>query len=225
MSLNIPDALEYYDKLQDKLEPLKKLTTSIEHFNPPYDLEKNILIFKSNKLNQTDKSSEPKEIEIFRAEYEYLAIYFSENNSWVWAWGLPTMRKKQVRTCKTILNYGVDLDPDRENHDLKIHLTTSRFLIDDPYQVEIYVSIASSLAKKYVYQEKKGVYTHYYFLSGLDVTKDIPLETDIQIKKTNDGVIDLSRQINDTPTHKKNKSKKRNKSKDKKYKKKYLDLD
>jgi hypothetical protein len=79
-------------------------------------------------------------------EYEYIGFYYSEYKLWAWAWSIPYLDKKSTIISRRILNYGLNLDKD--DFQLKLELTTSRFIVTDPIQLDIHVALASYLSKQ-----------------------------------------------------------------------------
>lgn len=160
----IRNALSYSDNLNKNMRELNNSVKAIETLDTVYDQQKNIMIFKNEK-----------DEEILRTEYECVGMFFSETKTWVWSWNLGHLTKNKYTLCRGILNYGLDLGPEKESRDLKIHLTTSRFSIIDPVQIDIFVALASYLSKKYIYKQIDGLFTKYYFLTGLNPQQKIQL--------------------------------------------------
>ena len=131
----ITDALEYYDKYQEKYRD--------EYININYisleisdkDLEHNVIIFYDSELK-----------EIFRSHYERIGILDLKSQIWTWAWANPDLRKNETNIIRKILFYGTELDPSM--HYLKIELITSRFKITNKTQLDIFCAISGYLSKK-----------------------------------------------------------------------------
>lgn len=131
----ITDALEYYDKFQEKYRD--------EYININYisleisdkDLEHNVIIFYDSDLK-----------EIFRSRYERIGILDLKSQIWTWAWARPDLRKNETNIIRKILFYGTELDPSMNY--LKTELITSRFKITNKIQLDIFCAISCYLSKK-----------------------------------------------------------------------------
>lgn len=131
----ITDALEYYDKFQEKYRD--------EYININYisleisdkDLEHNVIIFYDSDLK-----------EIFRSRYERIGILDLKSQIWTWAWARPDLRKNETNIIRKILFYGTELDPTMNY--LKTELITSRFKITNKIQLDIFCAISGYLSKK-----------------------------------------------------------------------------
>jgi len=98
------------------------------------DLEKNIIKFY-------DKNKET--ISCF--DFEVIGVFNNNSSIWTWGWAIPTFNKNITYKIRKLLNYGIDLDA--ENILLKTELITSKFIINDPIQLDIHVALASFIAK------------------------------------------------------------------------------
>jgi hypothetical protein len=131
----ITDALEYYDKFQEKYRD--------EYININYisleisdkDLDHNVIIFYNTNLK-----------ELFRSRYERIGILDLKSQIWTWAWARPDLRKNETNIIRKILFYGTELDPSMNY--LKTELITSRFKITNKTQLDIFCAISGYLSKK-----------------------------------------------------------------------------
>ena len=131
----ITDALEYYDKFQEKYKD--------EYININYisleisdkDLDHNVIIFYDSELK-----------EISRSRYERIGILDLKSQIWTWAWARPDLRKNETNIIRKILFYGTELDPSMNY--LKTELITSRFKITNKIQLDIFCAISGYLSKK-----------------------------------------------------------------------------
>ena len=138
----VTDALEYYDKNNEKYrEKFKNIrfTKFVENNN---DMEHNVIIMYDNNKK-----------ELFRSRYEVIGLFNSTTNIWTWAWAIPSFRKNNTNIVRKIMNYGAELDP--QTRFLKMELITSRFRISNNVQLDIHASIASYLSKNPI------IYNHY----------------------------------------------------------------
>jgi len=131
----VVNALEYYDKNNEKYKDFLKSIKYIKFKVEENDLEHNkIIMFDKNKK------------EIFTSRYEVIGLYSSVSNMWIWGWSLPQYKKNTTTIVRKLWNYGAELDVN--SHFLKRELITSRFRISDPIQLEIHTAIATYLSKK-----------------------------------------------------------------------------
>jgi hypothetical protein len=166
----VPLALEYYDKIKEKHASLFKKVKSHKLIVSPYDMERN----KITLYDQFEK-------ELLTSEYEIIGIYHNKFKIWSWAWSVPIFKKNSIYISRNILNYGLDLDT---TEFLKTELITSRFLITNPIQSDIHISIATYLAKKVPFSyryypdehNKENFVVYHIFL--LDIDKENKEEKD-----------------------------------------------
>lgn len=140
----VTNALEYYDQNLETFNSLYKDIRYTKFIKNEGDLDHNQIIFFGE-----DKK------ELFRSSYETIGLYNLEASIWIWAWSVPYFSKNNTNIVRKIWNYGATLDP--EMIYIKTELTTSRFQIADPIQLDIHISIASYLSKKPV------IYKHFEF--------------------------------------------------------------
>lgn len=137
MSIDIiTNALEYYDKNTEKYE---NVISRIKY----YKLIKNNSDLEHNKINFYDKNKEL----IFQSRYEVLGLYDPGSKTWIWAWSVPRFFKNQTYLSRKILNYGLDIIPEKDINFLKSELISSRFKISNDIQLDLHVSIASYISK------------------------------------------------------------------------------
>ena len=88
---------------------------------------------------------------------------------------IPLIDNEKSTIAKKLLNYGLNIYPSNENQEeiyLKTQLLNSRFLIQDKFQLEIHLALASYLSRenfKFLYpikqyMDKKRKYITKYFL-------------------------------------------------------------
>lgn len=130
----VMNAFDYFDTNKEKYEGLSK---KFKYYRPEYydnDVDQNYIHF-------FDKSQK----EIFKSKYAIIGQYFISSKTWIWAWAVPKLSKKETIFARKILNYGFDLTS--ENITLKTALITSRFRITNLVQLEFYLALSSYLAK------------------------------------------------------------------------------
>jgi hypothetical protein len=130
----VMNSLESYDRNNEKYNGLFKDAKHINFVQMTNDMEHN-MVYMYDKNNK----------EILKSRYEVIGIYNNNAKIWTWAWSMPILRKNTIYIAKSILNYGIDLDP--QFNFLKTELITSRFRISNPIQIDIHVAIASYLSK------------------------------------------------------------------------------
>jgi hypothetical protein len=160
-------ALEYYDKLYDKFEPIfEKIVDHIRAIRW-LDLERNTITYYDKNKNI-----------VLQSKYEILGVYNNTQKIWFWAWADPSMKKNEIYISRKLLNYGFDIDTD-QTYLLKSELITSRFIISNKIQVEIHIALAAYLSKKVVYKYIKqetvegNKVTYYIFLLDIDPEENI----------------------------------------------------
>jgi hypothetical protein len=137
--MNISDliisSLEYYDLNINKYNDFNKKSVFSKE-----SLEDNKQIISLYDVNENLLHS---------SEYDIIGSYTTENNLWTWGWAIPFFSVKQTRIAKRILNYALDIDPriSAINTFIKSQLTTSRFIITNPIQLEMHASLYSYLSK------------------------------------------------------------------------------
>jgi len=110
-------------------------------------------------------------------KYELLGVFDNQTNVWIWSWMIPLIDNEKSNISKKLLNYGLNIFPNNDNEDaiyLKTQLLNSRFLIEDNFQLEIHLALASYLAKdnfrflypikQYLDNKKERYITKYFFI-------------------------------------------------------------
>lgn len=90
--------------------------------------------------------------ELFRSKVELVGKHYKKFNIWSWAWGLPLAEKSLINTIKNIFIYATDIYSQNgfmnsNNIILKQNLLTSRLLINNKIQLDIYCALSSYLSK------------------------------------------------------------------------------
>jgi len=160
-------ALEYYDVIHDKFEPL---------FAKVVSRKNNIFYADSERNNITYYDADGNAL--LTSEYEILGIYNNTKKIWTWGWAEPSTKKNEIFISRKILNYGFDVDIDDLNM-LKSELITSRFSVSNKIQIEIHIALGVYLSKKVVYKyiEEDSAHTnkitYYIFLLDVDLNMKI----------------------------------------------------
>jgi len=132
-SLFIADALLNYDK-------------NTEEFQKKIKQARYILFFEYNDIKKFDKIMFFDEDKKFMSMFNYgiLGTYFYNQNVWIWSWA--TIEKtKNTKIARELLKFGSGLEV---TDTVKSHLINSKTIISDPLQIDIQLSIASSLSKQ-----------------------------------------------------------------------------
>ena len=147
----VTDSLDYHDKNLEKYNNYFDHVRFIKFETKTTDLDNNVVyMYDKNKIL------------LYKSRYELIGRHIVDTNTWIWAWADPNTHKKETNIIRKIWNYGAELDP--IDKFLRLQLTTSRFRISNPIQLEIYTAIASYLSKKAV------IYKHRF---NLDEENDI----------------------------------------------------
>jgi hypothetical protein len=170
MNINLDEIIKNSFKSYDTM--LKKYKKYINTQNINLNREKQTIIF-----NDDDEFN-----------YEFAGMFDSDTQIWLWAWMIPEFLYKETVIVRKLLNYGLKIEPMKEiiienkntrgNADqmlyLKTQLVNSRFLLDNNFQLELHLSIATYLVKdniKFIYPRKKIIdektkksITVYYFI-------------------------------------------------------------
>ena len=110
-------------------------------------------------------------------KYDILGIFDNTTNIWMWGWMVPEYYINEVTIVKKLLNYGLKIDRTDLSANklyLKTQLVNSRFLLEDQFQLDIHIALASYLVKdnikfvyskiKYLSNDKKRFITVYYMI-------------------------------------------------------------
>lgn len=146
----VNDALKYYDENNEKYLNIKKKIKFVKHAQADQrDIEGVKLIFYDKDMK-----------ELFTSRVEVLGEYFPEIQIWCWGWSIPSLEKSLSSIIKRVWLYGCDIDiRNPANVLLKNELITSRFIINDPVQIEMHCAIASYLSKKpLIFQWKNFIF-------------------------------------------------------------------
>lgn len=141
----IQDALKYYDDNNVKYAAFIKTVKYIKYEKTlNNDIEGTMCTFYNK-----DK------IEILKSRIEMIGKHYVDINMWIWAWSLPTADKSLTNIIRNILIYGTDIYIPAYNtprfievYMLRHQLLTSRFLITNKVQIEIYCALSSYLSKE-----------------------------------------------------------------------------
>jgi hypothetical protein len=163
----IKDSFKSYDVM------LKKYKKYINTQDVKIDREKQTILFNNN-----DKFT-----------YEIVGMFDTDTQIWLWGWMIPEFLYNETTLVRKLLNYGLKIEPfktmlfnsdknNRFNADkmlyLKTQLVNSRFLLDNKFQLDLHLSIATYLVKdniKFIYpreriidEKTKKTFIVYYFI-------------------------------------------------------------
>lgn len=139
LSQIIPKILEDYDKNN---EIHSKEFDNVVHSNmiKPATQEP-ILILYDKDMN-----------EIKRYKYSIIGLFLRSQNIWTWGWAVPYWSINIASHSRKLLNYGLDIEVTAQKNQvssfLKTQLITSRFILNDPLQLDIYIALAAALTKQ-----------------------------------------------------------------------------
>ena len=138
----IHNSLKYYDENNLKYAKYMKKVKYIQYINAETSTVESIICVFYDK----DKK------ELFSSKIEMVGKYYKNYNMWVWAWSIPLLDKTVTYTIKNIFLYITDIYTQKgianaNNIVIKQHFLTSRFLISDIIQIDIYCAISSYLSK------------------------------------------------------------------------------
>jgi len=128
-------ALEYYDTNHEKYKHMFENVNYVKFDNDPSDMGNSKLVMLDDDKN-----------EIRTVKYELIGTYDHTYRVWIWAWSIPSLGKNLSYKSRRILSYGMDLEYKRYPF-LKFELITSRFVVTDPIQLDMYTAVASYIAK------------------------------------------------------------------------------
>ena len=141
----IQTAINHYDENQEKYNNLFKNVEFFKTTGIDKDLKKDKIKFydSNNKL-------------IASADYEVCAVYYKNDNFWLWAWGIISLTKNHIKTSKKLLNYGLDIDITKTHSIyslIKYFLINSKLKVNNKLEFDIYISLSLYLSKKqFIYQ-------------------------------------------------------------------------
>jgi hypothetical protein len=84
---------------------------------------------------------------IFESEIQYLAIFYSKDLIWSWAWSLSHFIKETSYVSRKLLNYGLDLTSDADPFMLRHILVSSRLLITEMFHIDVIIALAREILK------------------------------------------------------------------------------
>ena len=164
----IQDSLKYYDENNLKYEKYMKKVKYVKYVDSEVDdIESIICIFYDKDKNK-----------LFSSKVELVGKHYKKFNMWVWAWSLPFFDKSVTNIIKNIFMYITDSytkegTMNANNLVIKHHFMTSRFLISDIIQIDIYCAISSYLSKIELIRELPGYRRHVNTNKLIDTFIDI----------------------------------------------------
>jgi hypothetical protein len=139
MSNILTQALEYFDKNNEKFSKLRNKIKYVSVYTTKEGIKKRKLIFFDENKNK-----------LFTSRFEIISKFYKKPKIWVWGWGVPNISNYLTNIIRKLWNYGVSLeynDTKIQQLVLKNDLITSRFVINDDTQLDIHLSLASYLTK------------------------------------------------------------------------------
>lgn len=126
-------SLEEYDRNSELIDIL--LENAAIRWYRPYNDKKIVIEF----MGKHDTES-------FTCEVEFLSIYYDKYKFWCWAWGVPSFNEIEMGLAKGLVNYAIDAHVSL--YKLKTLLTMSKSIMNNKYQTDINVALASHIIKK-----------------------------------------------------------------------------
>lgn len=130
----IKDSLDYYDKYQPEVQ---NILSKIEY----------IKINIGDNVNDEYIFYDSDDKIILKSKIETLSIYIPQNKTWKWSWSVPFAKYKNTLISREILKYAFTLDTDNDLF-LKSTLVNSKIVIQNNYQIDIYLALSALLSKK-----------------------------------------------------------------------------
>lgn len=130
----VRNSLEYYDSYQPKIQ---SILNKIEY----------IKIVDGNNINDEYIFYDSDDKPFFKSRIEQLGMFVPYDNSWKWSWSIPFAKFQNTFISRKILEYAFTLNSSTDLH-LKSTLISSKLIISNQYQIDIYLALASMLSKK-----------------------------------------------------------------------------
>jgi hypothetical protein len=131
----IRDALEYYDKNQEKYNAFFNKIKYIKFIDNNNMIDDIIFYDQNNNI-------------LLESSYEILGVFLPQSQLWKWAWSIPTINKKYTFISRQILTtYAFNLD-NMEELALRADLTNSKIKITNKVQLDIHIALSSYLGKQ-----------------------------------------------------------------------------
>lgn len=130
----VRNSLEYYDSYQPKIQ---SILNKIEY----------IKIVDRNNINDEYIFYDSDDKPFFKSRIEQLGMFVPQDNSWKWSWAIPFAKYQNTLISRKILEYAFTLNSSTDLH-LKSTLISSKLVISNQYQIDIYLALASMLSKK-----------------------------------------------------------------------------
>lgn len=127
-------ALDYYDRNQEKIQ---KILDNIEY----------IKMIDGGNINDEYIFYDKNDNIIFKSRIETLSIYAPQNNIWKWSWSVPFAKFQNTFISRKILEYAFTLNSDTDLF-LKSTLVSSKIIISNQYQIDLYLALSALLSKK-----------------------------------------------------------------------------
>tara|TARA_Y100000780_G_scaffold203968_1_gene198077 strand:- start:450 stop:1037 length:588 start_codon:yes stop_codon:yes gene_type:complete len=138
----IKNSLNKYDSNKIFMEKKLKNVRYYKFVYKNLDFEKNIIQFYDKDKNF-----------LYEYYYEIIGQYNNINKLWQWAWSNTAFNKNINYTSRKLLNYGLDIEFDSYSVtissilNIKKHLITSHFIVDNIMLLDIYLGLANYLVK------------------------------------------------------------------------------
>lgn len=143
----IRDAIDFYDKFQPKIQ---NIINQIEY----------IKIIDGNNINDEFIFYDINDKEILRSKIETISIFIPQTKIWKWAWSVPFIKYSNTIISRRILDYAFTLNNSTDLI-LKSTLINSNIIINNQYQIDIYLALSAKLSKMpFIFQFYFYPYSH-----------------------------------------------------------------
>lgn len=130
----VKNSLEYYDSFQIKIQ---QILNKIEY----------IKIIEGVNINDEYVFYDSNDKPFFKSRIEILGMFVPQDSTWRWSWSIPFAKYQNTLISRKILEYAFTLNSDSDLN-LKSTLINSKLIINNQYQIDIYLAIAAMLSKK-----------------------------------------------------------------------------
>ncbi len=127
-------AIDYYDKCQEKIQ---KILDKIEY----------IKMVDGGNINDKYIFYDSNNNVIFESRIETLSIFTPQNKTWKWSWSVPFAKFQNTFISRKILEYAFTLNSETDLF-LKSTLVSSKIIISNQYQIDLYLALSAMLSKK-----------------------------------------------------------------------------
>ena len=156
----IRESLQQYDTNKPIIKYLLRNTT-LSISETVSDTARNVFIFKDKVTGEV----------ILNTETEILGVYYDKHNVWCWGWNCVFLANGENYMSKKILMHAMSMDVSMAY--IKSLLMTSRIVIHNIVQLDIYIALGANILKNpyiypYVETVNGGNFIKFYILFNSD---------------------------------------------------------